>query len=398
MQIIIRKKLTIFAKVSRKMETEETKLLMSKSTAKKPNIVINCLSTFFLLIGLMICLLISIIFPKFGSNEGPLKPEITSSWICVIIIFFISGLIIKLNELKKATLYCSVNIYIQIYVFIFFSIQCYLVKFIINNITNDFNDELLDGLIILGCIPTTIASNIVYTQSSNGNDIITIVNALISNIMGIFLTPLLVYLYLGNLGNLDFIGVLFNLSIRVVLPFFIGQIIGNCIISSEQRLILNKYKFYLKKITEIAILYIVMCALSDTFYYGFDASLIDVIIMATILILIHIFNILFCWFISIRIGFNIYDRIGVLFCCVQKTVAFGLPLIDTLYGDNDNIGLYITPLLLYVPIELIIDSLLVNIFKNKINKMEMLIKDLEDITHNSSQKISNSNFNDNLRD
>ena len=46
------------------------------------------------------------------------------------------------------------------------------------------------------------------------------------------------------------------------------------------------------------------------------------------------------------------------FGCHHKTIALGLPLIKAIYGENPKIGLYILPLLMWHPMQLIFGSAL----------------------------------------
>ena len=64
--------------------------------------------------------------------------------------------------------------------------------------------------------------------------------------------------------------------------------------------------------------------------------------------------------------FDVYDRIAIAITATQKTVGFGIPMIETLYSDQQAlIGLFIVPLLLFEIVQLIIDSFLIAPFGNK---------------------------------
>ena len=69
-------------------------------------------------------------------------------------------------------------------------------------------------------------------------------------------------------------------------------------------------------------------------------------------------------------SFDMYDRIAILFCGAQKTAAMGIPIIETMFGNDSNIGMYIIPLLMYHPFQLIFDSLLVYPLSNWRTKQE----------------------------
>eukprot|EP01084_Bolivina_argentea_P242463 406736_1 len=378
--------------------TQKTQLINTDSSTNNVcGILKQKLIKYFFLIGLLIIVVIAWFFPEPGASNGILKPEITSSWIVVILIFFVNGITVQTKQLTQAAQYWQLMIVVQFFIYIWFPFIGYIIFLIFydNVIINGdtFNEALLDGLVILCCIPTTIAASIVYTQSSGGNEAAAIINSALSNIFGIIATPLLIYLYLGNLTNIDIKDVIFKLSMRVIVPFIIGQII-RCIFTDFISNIVNKYKHVLKKVSELSILYIVFCSMSDTFNTDFDATLIEIVIMLAIVIFIHAFTAGVVWFSSgicdfkfDRKGkndkkcdkcmrFNIYDRITMLYCSIQKTVAFGIPIIETLYSDDDRIGIYILPLLLYVPVELIMDAFFVNCLHEKSKEYEYTVANL----------------------
>lgn len=54
---------------------------------------------------------------------------------------------------------------------------------------------LLVGMIFLGCVPTTISSNVIMTKQANGNQALTVVQSTLGNFLGPFVSPLLVMMY-----------------------------------------------------------------------------------------------------------------------------------------------------------------------------------------------------------
>lgn len=63
---------------------------------------------------------------------------------------------------------------------------------------------LLEGLIVMSCLPMTISSCTIFTQAASGNEELSVINSLFSNSLGIFICPGLVLLYLGQSSSLDF--------------------------------------------------------------------------------------------------------------------------------------------------------------------------------------------------
>ena len=71
--------------------------------------------------------------------------------------------------------------------------------------------------------------------------------------------------------------------------------------------------------------------------------------------------------------FTIYDRIAILFCACQKTAAFGIPIVSSLFESSEYLGIYLVPLLIYHPLQLIIDSFLVQPLSLKVSRYEKAV-------------------------
>jgi solute carrier family 10 (sodium/bile acid cotransporter), member 7 len=55
-------------------------------------------------------------------------------------------------------------------------------------------------------------------------------------------------------------------------------------------------------------------------------------------------------------GFTRKETIAAMFTASHKTLAFGLPLINTIFEGSANVAAYCTPLMFIHPLQLIIGS------------------------------------------
>src|SRR3954447_17989158 len=62
---------------------------------------------------------------------------------------------------------------------------------------NFMDPWLLIGLIFNGCQPTAMASNVLFTRPSHGNVHLTVVETTIGNLIGPFISPVLIKMYLA---------------------------------------------------------------------------------------------------------------------------------------------------------------------------------------------------------
>ena len=164
-----------------------------------------------------------------------------------------------------------------------------------------------------------------------------------------------------------------------------------------------------RKIRESLVLFMIFCAVSESIYSGFDAEIMDIVVMALIVFFIHSITLIVVWCLSgygtvkrmkcsldIHMkqsnegcggcfGFDLYDRIAILFCSSQKTMAFGIAIITSLYESNPDLGIFVVPLLLFYPMMLVMDSLLVHPLSAKVRRLE---KEMGMLESTNSQEIS----------
>ena len=80
-------------------------------------------------------------------------------------------------------------------------------------------------------------------------------------------------------------------------------------------------------------------------------------------------------------------RVFGLFGCTHKTVAIGVPLINSIYEDDPLVGLYTLPLLVWHPTQLVLGSALapkLNAWVQK-EKERLGIKDEDEAKENEDQ-------------
>lgn len=52
------------------------------------------------------------------------------------------------------------------------------------------------------------------------------------------------------------------------------------------------------------------------------------------------------------------EIVAAIFCASQKTLAFGLPLINTIFEGNQNLASFVAPLMFIHPLQMTLGSLL----------------------------------------
>lgn len=127
---------------------------------------------------------------------------------------------------------------------------------------------------------------------------------------------------------------------------------------------------------QIVLLGIVWNAFCNAFSKGLGLDLTHAIALLILLPLLHL-GALFAFFSIFRYSGGVNktsttttttmkagrDAVAATFCASHKTLAFGLPLINTIFSGSSNLASYCAPIMLVHPIQLLIGSFVVPYFK-----------------------------------
>jgi len=314
----------------------------------------------FFLVGMFVAVALARMCPSLGSNGGVLRPELFIGKYGVTLIFLLSGLALELSQLSAAASNFKLNSLIQLGTFAAWPYLIGLpIKFLFSKVflTGLFPDALLDGLLILTCLPTTVNMCVILTTASGGNTASALCNAIISNMAGIFLTPALLFRFFGATIELPFIDMSFKLCSKVLLPVAIGQVLR---VTPVKKIYDSNSKRFkrLQELILLSILWNAFCtAITNSIGLSWNHGLALVLLLPTVHILS--LGVLFKLFSLPALKFAKGDVIAAMFCASQKTLAFGLPLINTIFEGNPNVATYCAPLMLVHPLQLMVGSALV---------------------------------------
>ena len=307
---------------------------------------------------LILCsIVLAHIYPRLGAKF--FQPEITASWIAVMLVFLLSGLSLKTEEFSRAFQRFNFNGFVQFFNFVVVSLLVFGATRVLAAL-RVLDQPLADGMVILSCLAMAINSAIILTVAAGGDEAAAVFNATFGNIIGIFLSPVMILLFLGTSGDIPLSKVFSKLLMQVVFPLVVGQLIQKFSRTVQRHFAHHKRRY--KKMQEYCLIYIVYTVFCRTFFDDAAAgtSMANVFIMIAIELLLALSFMILAWY---SLAFLFPDepelRVMGLFGCVQKTVAVGIPLISSIYESSPNEGLYTLPLLVWHPMQLVIGSLLV---------------------------------------
>lgn len=313
----------------------------------------------FFLVGMFVAVGLARLAPALGKNGGILRPELFIGRFGVTFIFLLSGLSLELAQLKDAVSNVKLNLLIQSGTFLAwpFLLGLPLTRLIGNHFPSLFPSALLDGLLILTCLPTTVNMCVILSRTAGGNTASALCNAIISNLIGIFATPALLFRFFGASIQLPFLDMLFKLCNKVLVPVAVGQALR----ATRVKTFYAKHSKTFKRTQEVILLSILWNAFCTAICKGLGLSLQHGLALAIVLPTLHAISLaaLFQFFSLPILGFTRQDVVSAMFCASQKTLAFGLPLIQTIFEGNPNLALFCAPLMFFHPLELIMGSSLI---------------------------------------
>ena len=215
--------------------------------------------------------------------------------------------------------------------------------------------ELYIGMLYLCALPATVQSAIAFTSMARGNVPAAICSAATSSLIGIFITPVLVLLMLGAAVQSMPLGqAIGNITIQLLLPFIAGQFLRPWI--GEW---VNTNKAWLKYVDQGSIYLVIYTAFSRAVVEGIWNhlplwQLITLTLACCILLALVLFIV---GALAKRLGFNMEDRITILFAGSKKSLATGVPMAQVIFSGA-ALGTLLLPLMIFHQIQLMVCAVL----------------------------------------
>ncbi len=215
--------------------------------------------------------------------------------------------------------------------------------------------ELYLGILFLCVLPSTVQSSIAFTSVAHGNVPAAVCSASASNLLGIFLTPLLVSLIVVSNGvNHSSFDAVLKIVYQLLLPFVAGQLVRPLIAPWIER-----NKDVLKMVDQSSILLVVYVAFSEAVVQGLWKQvplvmLVSLLIISGVMLAIIIF---LTSYASRQFGFSKEDEITVVFCGSKKSLASGVPMAKVLFASH-TVGMVLLPLMLFHQLQLMVCAVL----------------------------------------
>jgi len=202
--------------------------------------------------------------------------------------------------------------------------------------------SLYAGVLFLCCLPSTVQSSIAFTSIGRGNVPAAACAASASNLLGIFVTPLLTGLLLSRQGAIS-LGAVGSIVMLVLVPFVAGQTARPWIgawVSRQRRLLVT--------IDRGAILLMIYSAFGKAVVGGVwhRISGVDLGVVAAVCAVLLAAIVALAAFSSRKLRLAPEDEVTAVFCGSMKSLVTGMPMANVLF-PGAQAGVLVIPLIVF---------------------------------------------------
>ncbi len=213
--------------------------------------------------------------------------------------------------------------------------------------------ELAGGLAVASLVPCTLATASVWTRAAKGDEAISMMTTVVTNLLCFIVAPTGIWLILGAQAEVDLVEQIKGLLIQVVLPLVGGQVLRMIGLAAFA----DRCKPILSNTAQVGIL--VMVLLGSVLSYeklpdpeSGSGGVIALVATGAFAAFAHLTAVVLGYVASRAAGLPVDKQVAVAISGAQKTLMIGLQL-------SLDCGVSVIPMVMYHVGQLLIDTLLV---------------------------------------
>jgi len=292
--------------------------------------------------------LLASVLPEAGRSGGLVHADQLGD-IGIFCLFFLHGMGLSTDSLKDGASKWKLHLLVQSCTYVMFPLWWAVWALALKGVVSH---DLLMGFFYLAVLPSTVSSSVAMTALARGHVAAAVLNATLSTLLGVFLTPLLVSLVMSGSGqHFEVVDTMVKVARMLLLPFVLGHALRPLLGSFFARI-----KAYTTVFDRGVIVLLVWSAFSDSVADGLwsrhgIALLLEGAAGATLFLLPMLW---FTRWVARRLNFSVEDEIVAVFCGSKKTLASGMPMAKLLFGGNAAMGVFVLPIMLYHQLQLFV--------------------------------------------
>jgi sodium/bile acid cotransporter 7 len=277
-------------------------------------------------------------------------------WItnaAITLLFFLHGAKLSREAILAGVSHWRLHLLVAASTYVLFPALGLLIR-LVGQGWIDPRNHLLDGLLFLCLLPSTVQSSIAFTAIARGNVPAAVCSATLSNVAGIFITPVMVGLTLGALAKGGHSGVdlhsIQSIALQLLLPFILGHLSRPLTTA-----FLTRHKTMAGRVDRSSILLVVYTAFSAAVVEGLWKKLSagDIALILVLDGLLLALALAATTATSRLLRFSRGDEVAIVFCGSKKSLASGVPMAGVLFPPA-LVGPLIVPLMLFHQMQLMV--------------------------------------------
>lgn len=296
--------------------------------------------------------------------------------VAIAILFFLHGAKLSREAIVEGVLHWRLHGVVFAFTFILFPILGLLAKPILQPL---LGQELYWGFLFMCFLPSTVQSSIAFTSVAQGNIAAAVCSASFSNLIGMFITPVMVSLFIfgQTQHGYDATSSIVQIALLLLLPFIAGQLLRSYVYPYMQ-----KVPSIVKTFDQGTILMVVYGAFSGAVVTGLwnevsGQTLLLLIIVCSVFLTIIM---LLALYIPRWLGFNLPDQKAIFFCGSKKTLASGVPMAQILFAGQP-LGMIVLPIMIFHQIQLMVCGVVANYWAKRVVEVDESTDSISEISH-----------------
>ena len=298
---------------------------------------------------LVTVVLLASFVPATGDVASVLEKVTTGA---VALLFFLHGAKLSRKAVLDGIMHWRLHLFIVCSTFVMFPLLGWLLKPVLAPLVSS---QIYVGVMFLCVLPSTVQSSIAFVSMARGNIPAAICSASASTLLGVFITPLLVSIFVTDHGaSSSFVDAVVKILLQLMLPFALGHLLQRWVgpfIKAHGKLT--------KVVDQGSILLVVYTAFSAAVVQGIwkqvsAQTLVGLLVICAIILALALF---LTTFVARRLGFNKEDEITAVFCGSKKSLVSGVPMAKVLFASS-TVGMMVLPLMLFHQMQLMVCAVL----------------------------------------
>lgn len=299
------------------------------------------------------------LYPSPGASENLFSLSSAAKY-GVSIIFFFYGVRLNWQKIYEGLANYRLHLVVHFATFILFPLLVLPLTFHFTTGVDENTRWLWYGIFFVATLPSTVSSSVVMVNIARGNVPAAIFDASISSLLGVFITPLWMQIFIGkSSGGQSLFLVIMNLILLVIVP-----VIAGIFCHRPLGWISEKHDRTLKHFDQGIILLIVYTSFCHSFanhmFDGMNYRTLILLSIGMVALFFIVFFILF--FVCNLLHFNREDRITALFCGSKKSLVHGATMSKVILPNPQLAGVLLLPTMLYHAYQLIVVSIIAQRF------------------------------------